>query len=933
MNKPSRLQLASWVSIGAGCVLSGLIWFYHQSAVQSAEDDVTVDERHLASVYTEDLDLRLEQVSQQAELLTHVLGDVRGDTAQLETRLVQALQGVDASRIYGLGVWFEPSVFQPDGKRFQRFMAQPEVEAAAHGIKVEWLHAQDDFYQSAWYGAAVRAKGEAVYTEPYFDVSEAYITVARSFQTQEGKLAGVVTVDMLLPQLRQLLTADPALKGRWLIVRSPGGALIHHPRHAEILQIANQAGWRINDMVELQPAQLQSLARHGGGQLLHPSGYRYIDFTMRNAGWKVTLAVPETEWAVPARKVRQDHLISQIVLWAAVLSLLFFFRVQARRQRQLEREKAEAEEQRAAAQMEIWQMAERFEMLFLTNLDGVFLLEEHGMSEVNRAAIGMLGASDSSTLLNTPPRSLFPRKQPDGQRSWPTFLRHLRQAAQRGNHRFEFEFKRLDGSLFPAEVVVNNMHLEHGFMLQMMLRDISERKAAEREAELQREEERRLIEELQQTQGSLLREAAERQEAEESLRDSEAMLSSMIQTANDAIIMITGEGYVELWNKAATHMFGYAQEEALGQHIHTLITPERYRATGNAAMMRFAQTGVGAVVGKTIEIEATDKTGREFPVELSITAFQRHDAWHAVAMIRDIEERKVAEQRLLEEKAAQQKLIDQLEQAQNQLLQSEKMAAIGQLAAGVAHEINNPTGFVASNLNSLGKYLNDLTGLNQIYLNAEGELSEATRGEVARYKKQIDYDFLLEDTTALLTESRDGIDRVKRIVQDLKDFSHVDEGEWLLVDLHKGLDSTLNVVRNEIKYKADVVKEYGELPTVETIPSQLNQVFLNILVNAAQAIDGFGAITLRSGAAEDRVWISIQDTGKGINPENLKRIFDPFFTTKPVGQGTGLGLSLVFGIMKKLGGYITVSSEVGVGTCFTIHLPVRRGEVLVAAEA
>jgi len=266
----------------------------------------------------------------------------------------------------------------------------------------------------------------------------------------------------------------------------------------------------------------------------------------------------------------------------------------------------------------------------------------------------------------------------------------------------------------------------------------------------------------------------------------------------------------------------------------------------------------------------------------------------------------------------------QIAQAQNQLLQSDKMASVGQLAAGVAHEINNPIGFVYSNLGSMEKYLKDIFGLLDVYEGAEAALPEAVRAEVLSAKQQKDLAFLREDVPMLMKESRDGITRVKKIVQDLKDFSHVDASdEWQWADLHKGLNSTLNIVWNEIKYHAEVKKEYGEIPEVECYPSQLNQVFMNLLVNAAHAIPDKGIITIRTGRQGEGVFIQIADTGKGIPEENLKRVFDPFFTTKPVGKGTGLGLSLSYGIMQKHNGRIEVQSEVGKGTTFTLWLPIK----------
>jgi len=272
---------------------------------------------------------------------------------------------------------------------------------------------------------------------------------------------------------------------------------------------------------------------------------------------------------------------------------------------------------------------------------------------------------------------------------------------------------------------------------------------------------------------------------------------------------------------------------------------------------------------------------------------------------------------------------ERLEQAHNQLLQSEKLASIGQLAAGVAHEINNPVGYVYSNLGTLHRYVEDLFEVLDAYQAAEAALAGhgPALEQLRALRQRKDLNFLRADLTSLVAESQEGITRVKEIVQDLKDFSHVGETDPQVVDLHEGLDSTLNIVWNELKYKAEVVKEYGGLPPVECVPSQINQVFMNLLVNAAQAIDGFGTITVRTGADGcERVWVEVADTGKGIAPSDLKRIFDPFFTTKPVGRGTGLGLSLSYSIVQQHGGTIDVRSTPGVGTSFRVSLPVHRIE-------
>ena len=212
------------------------------------------------------------------------------------------------------------------------------------------------------------------------------------------------------------------------------------------------------------------------------------------------------------------------------------------------------------------------------------------------------------------------------------------------------------------------------------------------------------------------------------------------------------------------------------------------------------------------------------------------------------------------------------------------------------------------------------------YEQAEPALAGTPVGaQLKALREKVELDFLKEDIPSLMNESKDGITRVRNIVQNLKDFSRVDTSqEWVLADLHHGITSTLNIVNNEIKYKADVVKLFGEIPDIECLPSELNQVFMNLLVNAAHAIHAErGTITIRTGTEGGMVWVEVEDNGGGIAKENLGRIFDPFFTTKPVGKGTGLGLSLSYGIVKKHLGQIDVSSEIGVGTRFRVTLPVQ----------
>lgn len=284
-------------------------------------------------------------------------------------------------------------------------------------------------------------------------------------------------------------------------------------------------------------------------------------------------------------------------------------------------------------------------------------------------------------------------------------------------------------------------------------------------------------------------------------------------------------------------------------------------------------------------------------------------------------------QALLRSNQELKQLNARLSEAQEKLVQSEKLASIGQLAAGVAHEINNPIGYIFSNFGTLERYLADLFEMLAAYEAAEPLLAGTTVGaELSALRQKVELDYLKEDIPTLMAESREGISRVRKIVQDLKDFSRVDNSqEWALADLHHGLESTLNIVNNEIKYKAKVVRDYGEIPEILCLPSELNQVFMNLLINASHAISGEqGCITIRSGRDGSQVWVEIADNGSGISPENLNRIFDPFFTTKPIGQGTGLGLSLSYGIVKKHHGQILVDSQLGAGTRFRVILPIEQ---------
>ncbi len=287
----------------------------------------------------------------------------------------------------------------------------------------------------------------------------------------------------------------------------------------------------------------------------------------------------------------------------------------------------------------------------------------------------------------------------------------------------------------------------------------------------------------------------------------------------------------------------------------------------------------------------------------------------------ELKERKRQEAELQANLAQVRQLNQQLAEAQSQLLQAEKMASIGQLAAGVAHEINNPIGFVTSNLGTLGKYAERLvkfqSELSQLLI--QHAPPEAIK-KLDTLRADLRIDHVVKDISSLVAESLDGTNRVARIVSDLKVFSRTDHEDLKRSDLNACIETAINIVWNELKYKVELIREFSQLPEIDCYPQKLSQVFMNLLVNASHAIDKQGRITVATRSDGTSATITIADTGCGIEESHRARIFEPFFTTKEVGKGTGLGLSISYDIIKKHGGEITVQSEVGKGTIFTIEL-------------
>jgi PAS domain S-box-containing protein len=405
------------------------------------------------------------------------------------------------------------------------------------------------------------------------------------------------------------------------------------------------------------------------------------------------------------------------------------------------------------------------------------------------------------------------------------------------------------------------------------------------------------------------RAARERGVVERRIRDLERYSETIIHNMNTALLVVDPRACIVACNVPAQHILGRRQEDLVGRSVGEWF-PD---GEGRGMVTRTLREGIRFKGAETV-IHRPD--GSVVPVGISCAPIADAEAGPpgAVATFQDLSD---------------------LRQLQNQVLQNEKMASIGQLAAGVAHEINNPTGFIHANLIQMAEYVSDLRGVWEqvVWLQKcveRGDLPEARRAsaDLAGLSEEMDVDYLLSDLGKAIRESQEGSERIRQIVQDLRDFSHPDSGERSLGDVNKCLDSTANIVWPMMKHLVVLEKQYQDLPALSCYSTQLSQVFMNLLVNAYHAIEQkvggsgeTGRIVLRTERRGSGVVVRVEDDGVGIPPENLDRIFDPFFTTKRVGSGTGLGLSTSFTIVQRHGGSIHVESTPGRGSAFEVRLP------------
>jgi len=470
----------------------------------------------------------------------------------------------------------------------------------------------------------------------------------------------------------------------------------------------------------------------------------------------------------------------------------------------------------------------------------------------------------------------------------------LQKQKERRHVAFEGRHRTKDGQPIPVDISTSMIQLEDQDAILAVCRDITERKALE-------EARRRFADAEQQNARAL-------EEKNRDLSQSEARYRRLTEGSHDAVVVADGEGRITLFNPAAERTFGYMADEVLGEPLSVLI-PLALRDAHQNGLDRYVATRQSRVVGQTIELNGRRKDGEEFPLELSLSAVEGEGDLQFIGAIRDQTER---------------------QRMRAMLVQSEKLASIGLLSAGVAHEINNPLAYVGNNLAVLDRDFKGVLAMMDCYEEAHPVLAEADPGRLARVQElsdDLDWPYVRANLERMLTRTRDGVQRVANIVQNLRGLARTSPPKMEPVMIPELIAPALEMIQGRIRRRGvEIVQSHATPRRVPCVPSQISQVVLNLLVNAVQAIESSGReeggrIEIATRPDGDYYAIEVADDGPGIDPECIPRLFDPFFTTKPVGEGTGLGLSISHGIVTGHGGKIEVESAPGQGTRFRVLLP------------